>query len=93
MGKRADQVVVSGELDIASAPQLRALLEHEDRDEIAVDLSRLTFMDATGLRVLLEAARRAKQEGRSFSVVNPRPPIRRLFALTAVERTLDIRFD
>jgi anti-anti-sigma regulatory factor len=45
------------------------------------------------MRVVLDAARRAKREGRRMVVLNPQPPIRRLFALSAVDRSLEIRFE
>ena len=48
---------VSGELDIVSEPQLEAALAQAERQPIRVDLSELSFMDSTGLRALLGAAR------------------------------------
>lgn len=90
------RLAVSGELDMATAPQLAAVIASDERDEGAppvLDLSRLAFMDVAGMRVLLDAARRAKRAGGALVVFNPQPPIRRLFALTAVDRTLQIRFD
>lgn len=92
----APRLAVSGELDMATAPQLAAAIANDERDEGAppvLDLARLAFMDVSGMRVLLDAARRAKRAGGGLVVFNPQPPIRRLFALTAVDRTLQIRFD
>ncbi len=90
------RLAVSGELDMATAPQLAAAIAGDERSRGAppvLDLSRLSFMDVAGMRVLLDAARRAKRAGGALVVFNPQPPIRRLFALTAVDRTLQIRFD
>ena len=80
---------------MATAPQLAAAIASDERDGGApvLDLTRLAFMDVSGMRVLLDAARRAKRAGGALVVFNPPPPIRRLFALTAVDRTLQIRFD
>ena len=92
----APRLAVSGELDMATAPQLAAAIARDERDVGAppvLDLSRLAFMDVAGMRVLLDAARRAKRAGGGLVVFNPQPAIRRLFALTAVDRTLVIRFD
>ncbi len=92
----APRLAVSGELDMATAPQLAAAIASDEREDGAppvLDLSRLAFMDVAGMRVLLDAARRAKRAGGALVVFNPQPPIRRLFALTAVDRTLQIRFD
>jgi anti-sigma B factor antagonist len=90
------RLAVSGELDMATAPQLAAAIAKEERADGTMpelDLSRLAFMDVAGMRVLLDAARRAKRAGGRLTVFNPQPAIRRLFALTAVDRTLQIRFD
>ena len=89
-------MAVSGDLDMASAPQLAAAIAKDERRQGAapvLDLSRLAFMDVAGMRVLLDAARRARRAGGRLTVFNPQPAIRRLFALTAVDRTLQIRFD
>ena len=90
------RLAVSGELDMATAPQLAAAIagdERKDGSAPVLDLSRLVFMDVAGMRVLLDAARRAKRGGGALVVWNPQPAIRRLFALTAVDRTLQIQFD
>ena len=92
----APRLAVSGELDMATAAQLAAAIAAGERADGAppvLDLARLAFMDVAGMRVLLDAARRAKRAGGRLVVCNPPPAIRRLFALTAVDRTLHIRFD
>ena len=92
----APRLAVSGELDMASAPQLAAAIANDEWQDGAppvLELSRLAFMDVSGMRVLLDAARRARRAGGRLVVFNPQPAIRRLFALTAVDRTLQIRFD
>lgn len=89
------RLVVRGELDLATAPWLTDELMAAERDDpsvLTLDLSGLSFMDVAGMRVLLNAARRAKREGWRLVVLNPQPQIRRLFALTAVDRSLEIRF-
>ena len=81
---------------MATAPQLAAAIadgEREDGAPPVLDLARLAFMDVAGMRVLLDTARRAKRAGGQLVVCNPQPAIRRLFALTAVDRTLHICFD
>jgi anti-anti-sigma factor len=51
-------VIVSGEVDIATAPKLYAALNGgrtRDAASVVIDLRAVTFMDSTGLRVLLTA--------------------------------------
>lgn len=64
-------VLVEGELDIASAPSLRTELGrivHEGRGDVLVDLSDTTFIDSTGLAVLLNAVRRLTRARRRLQV-------------------------
>jgi anti-sigma B factor antagonist len=51
------RVTLRGELDLGTAPRLEQALA-EAGDDVLLDLRRLTFMDSTGVRVLLEAAER-----------------------------------
>jgi anti-sigma B factor antagonist len=90
------RLVVRGEVDLATAPTLADRVTEAERDRpraLEVDLAEVSFMSAAGVRVLLDAAHRAQSEGRRLVVVNPQPPIRRLFALLEVDRLLDIRFE
>jgi len=50
------RLVVSGELDIATVPDLEAAFDQalaSDPQSIEVDLSQVTFIDSTGIRLLL----------------------------------------
>lgn len=54
-------VVVSGEIDVSTAPTLRAHLDAlPSGAQVIVDLSEVTFLDSTGLGVLVAARRRAR---------------------------------
>lgn len=69
-------VYLRGELDLDTAPQTTAVLDHaisaEGTREITVDLSDLRFIDATGLGVLVQALRQAEKHHMSFRVHDPR---------------------
>jgi anti-anti-sigma factor len=66
-------VVVRGELDLATAPELeRVLLEALDRgDRVLLDVRDLGFMDSSGVRVLVTAHARTGGGGERFAVVRP----------------------
>jgi anti-anti-sigma factor len=51
----ATRLTLRGELDLGTAAQLERALADADGD-VVLDLRGLTFMDSTGVRVLLEAA-------------------------------------
>ena len=55
-----------------------------------VDLSCLTFMDSTGISMLLSAVQRSDQAGKAFRVRSPNRPVRKALRLTGVDRILSI---
>jgi anti-sigma B factor antagonist len=71
--ERADRafIKVFGELDIATGPLLGLALTSEAARgrSILLDLSGVEFMDATGIRLLIEAHERAREDGRSFELI------------------------
>lgn len=64
-------VLLRGELDLATAPDLEELLnEHLDAGQaVLVDLRELQFMDSSGLRVLVAAHARSSNGGPRFAMV------------------------
>jgi anti-anti-sigma factor len=84
---RADAHVVklSGELDLAvedaATLALRAAAS-DGRARLVVDLADLSFLDSTGLRVLIDAACTAEMNGIAFVLADPQPSVYRLFHLT-----------
>jgi anti-anti-sigma factor len=82
-------IVVFGELDLASAEQFDDLVvDLLDRDVrwIQLDASRIEFIDCSGLRSLLQAARRCARERGDFSVVAASPKVDRLLDLARQRR-------
>jgi anti-sigma B factor antagonist len=91
-GSERSTVVFAGELDLAGVERARQALEHAEEGPgmVVLDLSGLTFIDSTGLEVVLRAARRAQDTGRRLVVARPSPYVKRLFELTAIDQSLDI---
>jgi len=85
-----NQVVsVTGELDIATAEQ--AYLYISDVIDawpapVSVDLSGLTFCDASGLGVLARTARHARQAGRQLRLTAARPSLLKIMRITGLDR-------
>jgi anti-sigma B factor antagonist len=91
-------VVLRGELDFDEAPTFGRVLEELRTDgvrKIAVDLSDLTFIDSSGISVLVGAARAAAAEQGTLVVAAPSPHVQRVFdivnlsELVAVEPSLE----
>jgi anti-anti-sigma factor len=85
-------VRVSGDLDIATAPQLTQTLRRAEdaARRVVLDLRELTFMDTAGVHAIVDANVRAAVAGRRLVVVRGRPRIDRVLALTGAYDRLDI---
>ena len=85
--------MLCGELDMSSAMCLELELKTVEARRppmVVLDLSELRFMGVSGLRAILDAARRARREGRKLVVTNPVPHILRLFELTAIDQSVEL---
>lgn len=83
----------SGEVDMFTAPQLgRRLLSlaEEGKRGLVVDLSSVTFMDSTGIGVLLDALRRVTARRGRLALVCPTERILRPFEITGLVGYLKI---
>ena len=84
-------VTVAGELDVATAERVeQALMEAEagDARAIVLDLSGLTFMDSTGVRLVLAATARSRADSNRLRLVRGSPGVQRVFVLSGVAETL-----
>jgi anti-sigma B factor antagonist len=80
-------LVLSGELDLASAPELLVLVVHFCRDrarEIVIDLSKLRFMDSAGLNAILMSQRECRDQGAGFLLTPPVGAVRRVFEMSGM---------
>jgi anti-anti-sigma factor len=78
-------VTLEGELDLASARKMQERLtaiEQEQPSRVVVDLGKLAFIDSTGLRVLLLADARAKEQGYELVLRPGEPSVQRVFEVT-----------
>jgi anti-sigma B factor antagonist len=88
----AIQVELAGELDIASAPKLEdelVRLEEQKPSLLAVDLRPLDFMDSSGLRVLVAADTRAREQGRRLVLIRGRERVQKVFSITRLDERLE----
>ena len=86
-------VSLSGELDIATAPKLRrALLEllSDSPDPLLVDMAGVSFMDSSGLAVLVAGHKRAKFSNARFAVSRLGPAVAKVFALTRADQLMPV---
>jgi anti-sigma B factor antagonist len=86
-------VALSGELDLGSAPQFRKCLAELARIgaiHLVIDLSELTFLDATGISLLVTDYKRSSKAGGRLVVRNARPRVMRVFEITGLVELLSV---
>ena len=82
-----------GELDLSSVAKVQEELRRIEADApatLVVDLSKLTFLDSTGLRCIVTADERARNDGRRIVIVRGPDAVQRVFAITRLEERLEI---
>jgi anti-sigma B factor antagonist len=80
-------VAVTGEIDVATAPQLREHLQlvvARGETTIVLDLLGVTFLDSTALGVLVGALKRCRDLGGDLHVVVSDPRIVKIFEITGL---------
>jgi anti-anti-sigma factor len=90
---RAAIVVVRGELDLATSPELEEELRKvwdAGNEQLVIDLRELEFMDSTGLSIIVKAHQRLSDEGRRLSLVRGSQQVQRLLDLTGVSERLQL---
>ncbi len=87
--RESDRVVVAltGELDMANAPLLQSAIDEPslaDTETVVLDLQGLTFLDSTGLRIILSAREQCWRRGQEFAVTPGSQQVQRLLSVTGV---------
>lgn len=84
-----------GEVDLVTVHEVRehvhAAAQHSRR--VVIDLRQVTFMDSSGLRLLVEVQQLADQDGFAFAVVRGPASLERLFEVTGLDERLDLHDD
>lgn len=82
-------ITLTGELDVATAPDLVAAVEDvfaEEPERLIIDLDHVTFLDSTGLGVLVSTYQRRKADPGSFLLVCHNRACLRVMEITALNR-------
>lgn len=86
-------VIVGGEVDLSTAPELKEVLNgviDGGARFVLVDLSSATFIDSTTLGVLMGAVKRVRPEGGEIAIACNDPNIRKIFEITLLDRVFGI---
>jgi anti-sigma B factor antagonist len=86
-------VQLTGELDISSAASVESrLMELETRapERLFLDLQKVSFIDSTGLSMIINADGRARKDGRRLTIVSGEGVPRRILRTVGLEDRLDV---
>ena len=86
-------VALVGELDLSTVAKVQEELRRIEANSpatVVVDLSKLTFLDSTGLRCIVTADERAREEGRRIVIVRGPDAVQRVFAITRLDDRLEM---
>lgn len=92
-GASAPVIAVSGEIDVATAPQLRECLHGviaQGEATVVLDLLEVTFLDSTALGVLVGALKRCRELGGDLHIVVSDPRIMKIFEITGLTNVFTI---
>lgn len=93
--ERDDHVhlVLRGELDLSTTEKVETELRRVEESYppvVVLDLSGLTFLDSTGLRLIVTADQRARQSDRRLTIVKGPATVQRVFSITKLDERLDM---
>lgn len=87
-------IEVTGDVDLATAPQLRQIVLQQlalGHKMLAIDLTFADFLDSIGLGTLVAVLKRVRVHDGELVVICPEPRLRRLFELTELVAVLGVR--
>lgn len=96
---RVDLLTLKGRLDATTSPKLKQEIESlftDGRYRLVIDASGLEYVSSPGLRVLIEARKRAREwkitdlEGGDVRIANLPPRIKEVFDLTGFTSLFDL---
>jgi anti-sigma B factor antagonist len=85
----APVIAIRGEVDLSNAPSLQSEIDEilgDDSERVVLDLASLTFIDSSGIAVLVRLHNRVG----SVQVRNPTPVVRRIIKVTGLEEALGL---
>ena len=91
----ASIVSLAGELDLSTIPQVekRLLDQLRSRTSVIVDLTKVTFIDSSGIALLIRADRATKDGVRLHTVISRGSQLDRVFEIAGIGRALPLHLD
>jgi anti-anti-sigma factor len=87
------RLALRGELDISTADQLETEIEALNSggsERVVLDLRELEFIDSSGIRILVLAAKRFGEAGREFALIRGIEEVDRVLRLTGIDEQIKV---
>lgn len=87
-------VTIQGDVDINSAPKLKATLDQLltlGATKLTLDLAGVPYMDSSGLATCVELVQRLKAKGGTLTLTRLTPKVKGLFEITKLEQLFTIQ--
>lgn len=84
---------LGGEIDVYTAPLVREKLDEQIQSgnaDLVVDLSKVTFLDSTGLGVLVGRLKLARTRGGHLRLVGADDRVLKVFSITGLDKVFDL---
>jgi anti-sigma B factor antagonist len=82
-------VVIRGEMDVFTSPEVKEALAQQVLDghrQFVIDLSRVSYIDSTGLGALIAGLKGARENDGSIAIVTSNAQISRIFEITGLTK-------
>lgn len=86
-----DGWTLEGEIDAHTAPALAEAMADLPAGDVTVDVAGITFMDSSGLRVLVEVSSRVRHAGGALILRHPAAAVRRVVEISGLQDHLTLR--
>jgi anti-sigma B factor antagonist len=85
-------ITVEGDVDLYSSPELRSAIMEAMAAEgaVAVDLSRVRYMDSSGVATLVEGLKGAMSDGTEFRLLSPSRSVMKVLELSRLDTIFEI---
>lgn len=95
VGTGTSIVALAGELDLSTVPRMEALLVEQlrERSRVIVDLTELSFIDSSGIGILIQASRAFANGSQMHVVIGRGSQVERVFSIARIDQALPVFFD
>ncbi len=83
-------IEVNGEINISSSPELKRAFEKVQATKVLINLSRVGYVDSSGLATLVELLKKVKARGGALTLTNVSDKVRSLFEITKLDKLFGI---